>query len=78
MTQLSLNLTFGTPYLVGCRVGGEIQQYRIDCYSPREAQQAVEDGVPGARPILAVIYGGKVESKPVVSSYSHTPSPSAA
>lgn len=73
-------LNFGETFKVGCRVDGTIQQYVIDnCYSIREARQAVEDGVPGARPILAVIKGGKVD-KPLDQGFSYTrsPGPSAA
>lgn len=74
MTQRNLN--FGESFLLGTRVDGQIQKYQIDnCYSVREARQAVEDGVPGAKPILAVIKGGKVDTpKPVGTGFSHTPS----
>lgn len=72
MQQRSLN--FGESFLVGTRVNGTIEQYRIDnCYSIREARQAVADGVPGARPILAVIKGGKVDRP--VAAFSHTSAP---
>ncbi len=74
MTQSTLN--FGETFLVGCRVDGAIQKYRLDnCYSIREARQAVEDGVPGARPILALVVGGKKDKPAAVqTNFSHTPS----
>lgn len=74
MTQRDLN--FGESFLVGTRVAGEIQHFNIDnCYSVREARQAVENGVPGAYPILAVINGDKVDKpKAAVTGFTHTPS----
>lgn len=78
MTQRELN--FGETFKVGCRVGGEIQHYTIDnCYSVREARQAVESGVEGAYPILAVINGGKVDRPKQAFSQTRAPDgPSAA
>lgn len=64
MTQLDLNLAFGKPFLVGCRVDGVIQHYTVDAYSVAEARQAVRLGVAGAKPVLAVLVGGK-KDKPV-------------
>lgn len=77
MTQGSLN--FGESFLVGTRIKDEIQHFVIDnCYSVREARQAVEDHARGyglvARPILAVVNGGK-KDKPVPALYRHTSAP---
>lgn len=70
-------LNFGETFKVGCRVDGSIQHYIIDnCYSIREARQAVEDGVPGAKPILAVIFNKeKMNGNTKDGGFRHTSNP---
>ncbi len=76
MTQLGMN--FGETVKVGCRVDGEIQHFIMEnCYSYREARQAVVDGVPRATSVLALIVNKKLVEKPVdtPAEFSHTTSP---
>lgn len=51
--QLQLDLAPLPVFLVGCRVGGEIQHFYVEAVEFRQAMAIVANEVQGAKPILA-------------------------
>lgn len=59
MTQLELDIAPVPEFLVGCRVQGTIQHYRVQAMDCEKARMDVAMALPRASPVLALVKGGK-------------------